>query len=234
MRKAVILAAGEGTRLRPMTLDRPKVMLDVQGKPLLERHIDWLKSFGIEQFYINLHYLPRAVVDHFGDGSSRGVEIVYSLEDSLQGTAGSLRGFREELDETFLVHYGDVYSELDARRMLAFHRDHGSRGTLAVHPTTHPHDSDIVELGPDARVAAVHHKPGTDRHGALGNAACYILEPRVLDFLPPGPGPADFIVDVFPPMLAAGEPLHGYDTDEFLMDMGTPDRYEALLGRFET
>jgi NDP-sugar pyrophosphorylase family protein len=231
MRKAVILSAGEGTRLRPMTLDRPKVMLDVKGRPLLQRHIEWLKPHGIDQFYFNLHYLPGAVTGHFGDGSRFGVEVHYSVEETLRGTAGALRAFASQLDGTFLLHYGDIYSELDVSKMLDFHRRKGSAATLVVHPTTHPHDSDIIELGEGARVVAAHHKPGTDRFGNLGNAACYILEPRVLDFVPAGPGPADFVVDVFPPMIAAGEPVFGYDTDEFVMDMGTPDRYEALLRR---
>jgi NDP-sugar pyrophosphorylase family protein len=231
MRKAVVLAAGEGTRLRPWTLDRPKVMLDVAGRPLLQRHVEWLKPHGVEEFYFNLHYLPEAVTRHFGDGSPFGVKVITSTEETLQGTAGALRAFRPYLDSTFLVHYGDVYSELDVAKMLAFHREKGAQATLVVHETSHPHDSDIVELGPDARVIAVHHKPGSDRFGRIGNAACYILEPRALDFVPPGPKPADFCQDVFPAMIAAGEPVYGYDTDEFLMDMGTPDRYEALRRR---
>jgi NDP-sugar pyrophosphorylase family protein len=231
MRKAVILSAGEGTRLRPMTLDRPKVMIPVQGRPLLQRHIEWLQPYGIDQFYFNLHYLPQAVIDHFGDGSRFGVRVNYSIEPVLQGTAGALRGFRADLDATFLLHYGDVYSELDVARMLDFHRRNGSMATLVVHPTTHAHDSDIVELGEGSRIAALHHKPGSDRFGVLGNAACYILEPRVLDFVSPGTDPIDFIRDVFPPMLAADEPLFGYNTDEFVMDMGTPDRFEKLQRR---
>lgn len=232
MRKAVILSAGEGTRLRPWTLDRPKVMIEIDGRPLLQRHVEWLKPFGVNQFYFNLHYLPQAVTNHFGDGSKFGVEVKTSIEDSLQGTAGSLRAFTDDLNETFVVHYGDVYSDLDIAKMLEFHRKNGSQATLVVHTTTHPHDSDIVEMDRETgRVKALHHKPGTDRFGDLGNAACYILEPSVLAYVPKGDKPADFIIDVFPPMIADGLPVYGYDTDEFLMDMGTPDRYEALKRR---
>lgn len=231
LRKAVILSAGSGTRLMPLTSDRPKVMLPVGGKPLLQRHLDWLTGYGITQFFINLHAHPKAITDFFGDGSRFGVHITYSFEEKLQGTAGALRRFRPSLDETFLVHYGDVYSELQVDHMLALHRSSGAAATLAAHRTTHAHDSDIVEMGEGARVKAVHHKPGTDRYGEIANAACYLLDPLVLKYLPDGEGEADFIQHVFPPMLADGKVISAYDAPEFMQDMGTHDRYERLNAR---
>jgi len=209
-------------------------MLPFNGKPLLEHHLDWLKRHSIREIYINLHHLPRVITSYFGDGSRFGVQITYSFEEKLRGTAGALNGFRAHLDETFLVHYGDVYSELDITEMLHFHRRMNATATLVVHLTDHPHDSDIVVLDEQARVISLHHKPGSTQYGNLGNAACYILEPRVLSYIPDEEGQFDFIQDVFPQMISAGEDLYGYHTDEFLQDMGTFDRYKRLKKRLES
>lgn len=231
--KAVILCAGSGTRLRPLTERCPKVMLPLNGNPLLEHHLDWLKRHGIRKIHINLHHLPEVITNYFEDGSRFGVQITYSFEKKLHGTAGALNSFLDHLDGTFIVHYGDVYSELDVTKMLRFHRRMNATATLVVHPTDHPHDSDIVVVDEHARIISVHHKPSSIQYGNLGNAACYILEPRVLHYIPNEEGEVDFIQDVFPRMIAAGEALYGYDTDEFLQDMGTFDRYEKLRRRLE-
>lgn len=234
IRKAVILCAGAGTRLRPFTERCPKVMLPLNEKPLLERHIEWLKRYGISEVYINLHYLPQAITSYFGDGSRFEVRIIYSFERKLRGTAGALNGFRDHLDETFLLHYGDVYSELDVLKMLRFHRRMNATATLAVHSTNHPHDSDIVALDEHSRVSSVHHKPVSSNHGSLGNAACYILEPRVLRYIPDQEAEIDFIQGVFPRMISSRESLYGYCADELLYDMGTLDRYETLKRGLES
>jgi NDP-sugar pyrophosphorylase family protein len=233
MRKAVILCAGKGARMGGLTTHVPKVMLPFAGKPLLEHHLLWMKSYGIRDIFINVHYLPQAITDYFGDGKSFGVRIVYSREERLRGTAGALRGFRQELDATFLLHYGDIYSELSIAKMLRFHRESGGMATLAVHPTNRPHDSDVVVVGPASEVRAVYHKPGTDKYGLTGNAACYVLEPAVLGYIPDEDRDIDFIVDVFPRMIAAGERLYAYRATEFVRDMGTPERYESVLERLK-
>lgn len=232
MRKAVILCAGEGTRLRPLTERCPKVMLPIAGKPVLEHHLALFKRHGVVEIYINLHHLPEQIVSYFQDGRRFGVRITYSYEEELRGTAGALRGFRDRLNETFAVHYGDVMSELDITKMLAFHKGKGSVATLVVHPTNRPHDSDIVVLDASGRVTAVYHKPGSAKYGNLGNAAFYILEPKVLEYLPQE-GTSDFIQDIFPQMIKDGEPLYGYLTDDYLEDMGTLERYEKIKRRYE-
>jgi NDP-sugar pyrophosphorylase family protein len=229
--KAMLLCAGSGTRLRPLTLDCPKPMVKIQGKPLLEYHIEWLSRYGITDIAINLHYLPGAIRGYFGDGRAYGVRIRYSYEDELRGTAGALVPLRDFLDETFVVHYADIYSEVDIARMQEFHRCKRSVATLAVHESTHPEDSDIAQIDGQARVQALYHKPGHRDHGILGNAGMYILEPSVLEYVPEDRIPTDFIRDVFPLMVAAGQPVYGYDTSEFLQDMGTYERYEKLVRR---
>lgn len=232
VRKTVILAAGFGTRLGAMTRDLPKVMVPIAGKPMLEHHVEWLRDAGIREFYFNLHFLPEAITSYFGDGSRWGVEIRYSREENLMGTAGSLHGFRDHLDEPFLVQYGDVFSRLDVLSLDRFHQSRGSAASLVVHPSSHPHDSDIVELGERDRITHIHHKPGDDRFGNLGNAGAYLLEPRVLGYLSEPAKEEDFCRDLFPRMLAANEPLYGYDTEDLLLDVGTPERLariESLL-----
>lgn len=222
--KAVVLAAGFGTRLGPLTRELPKVMVPIAGKPMLEHHVEWLRKAGVKEFFFNLHYLPEVITDYFGDGSRWGVEISYSREERLLGTAGSLHGFRDRLDDTFLVQYGDVFSRLDLGALATFHRGNHSAATLVVHPSSHPHDSDIVEMSGKGRIERIHHKPGDDRFGNLGNAGAYLLEPGVIGHLSNPAVEEDFCRDVFPRILAAGERLHGYDTDDLLLDVGTPER----------
>lgn len=223
-RKAVILSAGMGTRLGSLTRDLPKVMVPIGGKPMLEHHIEWLRSFGVREFYLNLHYLADVISDYFGDGSAWGVEVHYHYEERLLGTAGALHGFRSALDDTFLVQYGDVFSRLNLGRLAAFHRSHGAAATLVVHPSSHPHDSDIIELGANERIRHIHHKPGDARFGILGNAGAYLVEPSALAHLPAEPREEDFCKHLFPRMLEAGEILCGYDTEDLLLDVGTPER----------
>lgn len=223
----MILAAGKGTRLRGVSGATPKVMMEISGQPLLERHIIWLRAYGIRQFYVNLHWNPDAIRSHLGDGSRYDVRITYSVEDTLQGTAGALRAFGSELDQTFFVHYGDIYSELDVEAMMKVHRATSAVGTLAVHSSSHPEDSDIVEIDQGDRVTALHHKPGDARFGSLGNAGCYLLEPQALPWIPHA-GAADFFRDVFPPMLLSGNTLSAYHNRHLVTDMGTPERYAKL------
>ena len=111
--KAMILAAGEGTRLRPLTLTTPKVMLPLAGKPLLEYILDWLRFHDITDVAINLHHLPQGVTEWLGDGSRLGMSVTYSLENPILGTSGALTKLREFFDDTFLVIYGDMLTDLD-------------------------------------------------------------------------------------------------------------------------
>lgn len=224
VKKAVVLSAGLGTRLGNLTRECPKVMVPISGKPMLEHHVEWLLRFGVEEFFFNLHYLPDEITDHFGDGGKWGVKVRYFYEENLRGTAGSLHGFREYLDEPFLVQYGDVFSRLQLDRLESFHRGHSATASLVIHPSSHPHDSDIVEVSAEDRITHIHHKPGDDRFGNLGNAGAYLLEPESLDFLA-GPEVAeDFCKELFPRMLAGGASLFGYNTGDLLLDVGTPER----------
>jgi len=229
--KAVILCAGEGERLRPMTLTTPKPLLPIGDKPLIEHTIDWLTRYGIHDLFINLHYLGGKIEGHLGDGSRYGANITYSHEEELQGTAGALRAFADLLDEPFVVVYGDILTRFDLEKLAQFHRARGGMGTLVVQRTDRPHDCDIVEMGDDNKVITLHHAPGDFSYGNLGNAALYLLKPEILKFLPLQ-GAADFVVDLFPRALQAGNAIYAYKSDEELLDIGTHARYQEAQRRY--
>ena len=131
--KAMILAAGEGTRLRPLTELCPKPMLPIGGRPLLEYLLKLLRSHGVKEVAINLHYCPEAVTSHFGDGSGLGMKIAYSHEKELLGTAGALRKMASFLDDTFLVLCGDLLTDTDLTSLAEFHRWRGAVATTALY-----------------------------------------------------------------------------------------------------
>lgn len=230
--KAVILCAGEGERLRPFTLTTPKPLLEVGGRPLLERTIGWLRGCGVVELFINLHHLGEKIRGHVGDGTRFGVRVTYSEERTLLGTAGALRAFVPRLDEPFVVVYGDVVADpLDLGDLARAHRAKGGVGTLVLQKTDRPGDADVIEVDRDLRVLAFHKTPGDFRHGDLASAALYLLEPDLLDDIPSS-GSADFIVDVFPRTLARGGRLFGYVTDKELLDIGTPERLAEARRRY--
>jgi len=229
--KAVILCAGEGERLRPLTLTTPKPLLPIGDRPLIDHTINWLASYGIHDLFINLHHLGETIEAHLGDGGRYGAHITYFHEEELQGTAGALRAFSDLIDEPFVVVYGDILTRFDLRKLEAFHHAHGGIGTLVVQRTDRPHDCDIVEVDANFKVIDLHHAPGNFSHGNLGNAALYLLEPEILEFLPQH-GPADFVVDLYPPALNARKALYAYESNEELLDIGTHKRYEEAQRRY--
>lgn len=235
--KALILAAGEGTRLRPLTLDRPKPMLPIGGRPLLEHLVELARRHGAREIAINLHYQPAAIVDHFGDGRAFGVRIHYAHEPELLGSAGAARELRAFLDETFFVLYGDVLTDLDLSSLAAWHRATGAIATLALYAVEDPTRCGIVDLASDGRVRRFVEKPRPEEvFGNLASAGLYVLEPAVLAQVPPR-GPADFGQDVLPRLLAAGLPVYGRSLPGYILDIGSPERYaqaeaDVQAGRF--
>jgi len=229
--QGVILCAGEGERLRPMTLSTPKPLLLIRGRPLLDWTIEWLRRSRVSDLFINLHHLPDAIPAYLGTGLARGVHVTYSFEKELLGTAGALYAFRDRLTQPFVLVYGDVLpTALDLDALRAYHRAKGGIGTLVLQKTDRPQDSDVVEIAQDGRVTALHHAPGSLEHGNLGNAAVYLLEPRIIRYLKET-GKADFVRDLFPAALEGGERLYGYMTEKELPDIGTPERYEKTQRR---
>jgi mannose-1-phosphate guanylyltransferase/phosphomannomutase len=233
--KALVLAAGEGTRLRPLTLDRPKPMLPIAGRPLLEHLIALLAAHGIREIAINLHYRPEAIVDHFGDGSRFGVRITYSREPQLLGSAGAARRLDWFLDDTFLVLYGDVLTDVDLSSLIDAHRSFGGIGTIALSEADDPRRCGIAQVDKAGRITRFIEKPTTDEFGNLANSGIYVLDRAAIDHIPPT-RPFDFGTDLFPALLSAGLALYGVVALGYVLDIGSVDRYhraesDLLAGR---
>lgn len=224
--KAIILAAGEGTRLRPLTQECAKAMLPVGGQPLLGHLVYLLRAHGLTEIAINLHHRPDDVVSYFGDGNDFGVQITYSYEQELLGTAGAVKKLRGFFTETFLVIYGDLLTTLDLTALIRFHQHQAGLATIALYWVDNPQACGIVALDEAGRIRRFVEKPGPDGvFSNLANAGIYVLEPEVVDVIPSGVY-YDFGRDLFPALLENGMPLYGYPIQEYLIDIGTPGKYQ--------
>ncbi len=231
--RALILAAGEGTRLRPLTLDRPKPMLPIAGRPLLEHTIHWLRGFGVREIAINLHYRRQAIVDHFGDGAAWDVRITYSDEDPILGTAGAVRKLASFLAVgSFIVVYGDVLTDLDLQALLDHHRamvarDPATLITMSLYHVSNPTEVGLVGLDADGRITRFVEKPRAEEvFTDLASAGVLIAEPAVVDAIPPDTF-YDLGRDLFPRLLAQGASLYGWviPPEAYLLDIGTPEKF---------
>jgi NDP-sugar pyrophosphorylase family protein len=232
--KAFILAAGLGTRLRSLGLDVPKVMVPIGGKPLLEHHLELFRRQGIHEIVINLHYLPQTITEHFGDGSRFGVKITYSPEPELLGTAGAVKKMETELrDGTFLVFYGDNLVRVDFGPLVKFHQGRGAAATVALFASSEPWTGGVVETDAQGRVMRFVEKPDPKQVSTnLISAGIFVIEPQVLDIIPAGRF-CDFGKDVFPKLLAAGQPVYAMTPDAYIQDIGTPERLAKAQRDFE-
>lgn len=232
--QAIILAAGPGKRLGPLTKQIPKVMLPIRGTPLLFHTITHLKKYNISDIFINLFYRPKTILSQLNDGKKFDVRVAYSREDTkgsykgplLLGTAGSLHNFIHVLRGDFFVIYGDVFSKLNLSNMLKFHRMKRSYFTIAIHESSHPYDSDLIELNRNNRITDFYNVPHKKTRG-LNNAGIYIINQSVLQFLP-STVPYDFAHDFIPHLLPKID-IYGYKTSDLMFDIGTPDRYNHLI-----
>ncbi len=249
--KAFILAAGKGTRLRPLTADCPKAMLPIGGTPLLEHLIGWLRRHGVVDLVINLHHEPEAITRRFGTGRRFGVSIAYSYEEHLLGTAGAVKKRQWLFDDAFLVIYGDVFTNLDLARFVAFHAARrptgrvgpavgphagGPYGTLSLYHVDNPSARGLVEISADGCLTRFVEKPPPDQvFTDLASAGVMVLEPGILDYVPDGV-PYDFAHDLFPVLLRLGVPLYGEPLrgDEFLIDIGSSSSYRQAQERWES
>jgi NDP-sugar pyrophosphorylase family protein len=223
--KGMILAAGEGKRLRPLTHYLPKPMLPLAGRPLLEHIITYLRGLGIRELAINLHHMPASVMDYFGDGGRWGVRLRYSVEQQLLGSAGGVKRLQNFFDSTFLVYYGDVYTRADLSPMLELHRRSGALATMGLYRVPDPWNRGVVQLNRARTIVRFVEKPAPDQvFSDLANAGIYILEPEVLDRVPMG-RVWDFGQDVFPALLAEGVPVAGHIIDDLVIDIGLPEKY---------
>lgn len=237
MMKAMILAAGEGTRLRPLTLTTPKPMLPVAGKPILAYILDWLRFYDITEVAINLHHLPKVLIDWLGNGDRFNINVTYSVEDDILGTAGALTKLRDFFDDTFMVIYSDMITDLDIPRLLEFHQTKGALATIVLIKVDDPSGYGIIEVDEEYRILRFVEKPAPGiTSSKLANAGVYILQPEILDYIPRDTF-YDFGYDLFPELLSKGARLFGYATTDSFLDTGTMENYrrtelEIMEGRF--
>ncbi|MGA3353102.1 MAG: sugar phosphate nucleotidyltransferase [Acidimicrobiales bacterium] len=223
--KAVIMAGGEGTRLRPLTANQPKPMLPMANAPMAEHVVNLLRQHGFEEIVVTVGFLASAIRTYFGDGSELGVHLVYATEETPLGTAGSVLNARDELDDRFLVISGDVLTDVDLTALVEFHIKQGSVVTLALEAVPNPLEFGIVIIDAEGRVERFLEKPGWgDVFSDTINTGIYVLEPEVFDWIPAG-RPIDFSSEVFPAMLEAGRPIYGYVGRGYWEDVGTLDAY---------
>ncbi len=231
--RALVLAAGEGTRLRPLTLDRPKPMLPIAGKPLLDTTVGWLRDQGIGNIAINLHYKPNVITDYFGDGSAFGVNLHYSHEHKILGTAGAARKIRDWVDgATLVLVYGDVLTDLDVCAMLNFHyeksrQDSDLMVTMSLYHVPNPTEVGLVGMDDRGRVNRFVEKPRPEEvFTDLANAGVLIMQPETLDLIPEDTF-CDFGLHVFPMLLQSGLGIYGWVVPDntYLLDIGSPEKY---------
>lgn len=223
--KAVIMAGGEGTRLRPLTSNQPKPMLPMANLPMMEHVVNLLRQHGFEDIVVTVAFMANAIRTYFGDGSEFGVRMVYATEAAPLGTAGSVRNARDELSERFLVISGDVLTDIDLTEVVAFHEKRGALATLALKAVDNPLEFGIVITREDGSIERFLEKPTWGQvFSDTINTGIYVLEPEIFDFIPEG-RPVDFSGESFPAVLEAGKPLYGYVADGYWEDVGTLEAY---------
>jgi mannose-1-phosphate guanylyltransferase len=227
--KAFILAAGKGERLRPLTDSLPKPMIPLNGRPLLEYTVEWLRGHGFDDLVINLHHLPDVVKRHFGDGKRFEVRIRYSFEPELLGTSGALAPWRDFFGEgTFLVMYGDNLTNCDLQRPLRLHQAKQALATIVAHEREDVTKSGMVVMGEDDRVQAFREKPAPEEAVSHWVSAGMLLaEPGIFEDIPES-GFSDFGRDVFPALLTRGAPVYGYRMTEAIRWADTVEDYRRL------
>jgi mannose-1-phosphate guanylyltransferase len=235
--KAVVLVGGFGTRLRPLTLSTPKQMLPIVNRAMIERVVEHLGAHGVDTAVLSLGYRPDAFADAYPDGHCTGVELHYAVEPEPLDTAGAIRfaATHAGLAERFLVVNGDVLTDLDVAALVAAHERTGAEGTIALHRVEDPSAYGVVPTDDRGRVEAFIEKPPrAEAPTDLINAGTYVLEPSVLDRIPPD-RPVNVERVTFPQMVADGS-LYAFDGDTYWIDAGTPNTYlqanlDLILGR---
>ncbi len=226
--KGVIMAGGEGTRLRPLTNKVPKPLLPILDKKSIEYIIGTLSGAGIDGIIITSCFKFDALVDFLGDGCSHGVQLLYSIEPQPMGTAGGVKKLEQYLDETFVVGSADVIADFDLKKVMDFHEDTGAIATIALTKVDNPTEFGIVGLDDKGQIERFKEKPSPEEiFSNLINAGIYILEPEIFDYIP-ADTKYDFSKDLFPSLLEAGEPLYGCQIEGLWIDVGRPmDLIEA-------
>ena len=238
--KALILAGGEGTRLRPLTYTIPKSLLPICNRPFLEHQLRLMRSHGIDEALLLTGYLADAFAPFVERMAGEGIRLEVVREAEPLGTAGAVRNVLDRMDGTTIVFNGDVLTDLDVGALIGTHQATRAVATLTLTPVEDASAYGLVPLDEAGRVKGFVEKPPPDvaKKGGLINAGTYVLEPSVFDDVPPGEM-WSFERQVFPSLVERGEPVYGFSSDAYWLDIGTPERYlqahwDVLAGRSET
>ncbi|MGI0148006.1 MAG: sugar phosphate nucleotidyltransferase [Thermoplasmata archaeon] len=228
--KAVVLAGGEGTRLKPLTYKRPKPLMLVAGRPCIDYVLRALAGSGFHEIIITTAYMSDALIKSIGDGLGYNASILYSFEENPAGTAGAVRRVGNFFNETFVVSMGDILCDVDFKALYDFHKRKGAAVTIALTEVEDPTKYGVVGLDANGRIAKFKEKPKKEEaFSNLVNAGIYVLEPEVLEFIPPEQK-FDFAKDLFPKLLSKGLGLYGSRIDGVWMDIGQPhDLWKASM-----
>jgi mannose-1-phosphate guanylyltransferase / phosphomannomutase len=223
--KAVVMAGGEGTRLRPLTSNQPKPMVPIVGKPCMEHILELLSQHGFDDVIVTVAFLPQAIRSYFGDGESLGMRIQYSVEETPLGTAGSVRLATRRLDEPILVISGDALCDVDLTALVDFHRAKGAAVTIGLKSVDNPLEFGIVVTDEDGKIERFLEKPSWGQvFSDTINTGIYVLEPETLTHVPDDL-PFDFSKELFPLLLSMGRPMYGYAFDGYWQDIGNLDQF---------
>jgi mannose-1-phosphate guanylyltransferase/phosphomannomutase len=223
--KAVIMAGGEGTRLRPLTCGRPKPMVPVVNKPVMEHIIELLLKHHIKDVAVTLQYLPDLIREYFDDGNAFGMKLKYYVEPKPLGTAGSVKNAEEFLDDTFLVISGDALTDIDLGKAVAFHKEKGAMATLVLKRVDIPLEYGVVVTDSSGRIVRFLEKPSWGEvFSDTVNTGIYILSPEIFRYIK-SDAPFDFSKDLFPVLMKENKPLYGYITEEYWCDIGDISAY---------
>ncbi len=232
------MAGGQGTRLRPLTSNQPKPMVPIVNKPCMQHILELVQRHGINDVVMTLAFLPRLIRNHFGDGSSMGMHIDYTVEETPAGTAGSIRLAKDLLDETFLVISGDALTDFDLTKVINFHKEREAMVTIALTSVENPLEFGVVIVDEEGRIQRFLEKPGWGQvFSDTVNTGIYVLEPEVFDHIPEGQ-PYDFSHDLFPKLFEMRKPLYGMVCEGYWEDVGSLDQYvtanrDALDGKIK-
>lgn len=238
--KTVLMAGGRGTRISSVASDIPKPMIKITNKPVLEREIACLRDQGFTDLILTVSHLAEIIIDYFGDGRKFGVDIEYFIEEQPLGNAGALLKLKEKLTEPFLLLSADVLFDIDFKRFIDFHKEKGGLVTLFTHPNSHPFDSSLLIADEEKSVLKWLTKEETRPRWYQNrvNAGLHILDPAVLEMSGIDPKTVgtvsngkrvkvDLDRQVLKPLCGTGK-MYCYDSPEYVKDMGTPERYEAV------
>ena len=226
--KVVIMAGGKGTRIAEVNSQVPKPMIPIDGKPILEYQIDTLRRQGYTDIILVIGHMGQVISDYFKDGSEKGVNLQYVVEEQPLGTAGALFLLKDQIKEDFLLLNGDIIFDVDISRFLEHHHNQKTVATILTHPNSHPYDSGIIFADSNGKVTNWLHKEDKRLwYQNRVNAGLHMLSPRIFDMFSELKK-TDLDRDVLKPLIAQGE-LSIYDSPEYIKDMGTPDRYYSVI-----